>query len=92
MEKLTFGEDLILSCTQEFDLAEFEAYCTSTEKGQIKLFYDLLNNFKYLGMFGNANPSYEGDWKEVLFENVDFENDVGSWNSEHNICTSLIGL
>jgi hypothetical protein len=34
------------------------------------MFDQLLNGFSAVGIFGNANPSYQGDWISVLKESI----------------------
>lgn len=76
-ETINFMEDIVVSCAVSFDTqADFETYCTNNaslgyKKGQWKIFNQFIENFKYLGIFGNANVDYTQDWTQVLFGNLE---------------------
>jgi len=63
-ETMNFKEDITVSCAVSFDnQADFDNYCKNSaalgyKKSQWKIFNQFIENFKFLGIFGNANVNY----------------------------------
>lgn len=50
----------------------------------------LINEIKYVGIFGNADPSYKGDWDQVITSALDTVK--GTYDAERQICTKNSNL
>jgi len=55
-------------CKQAFaSAALLETFCTS-QTTQMALVNNLINNLKFVGIYGNANPHFISDWVEVEYD------------------------
>jgi len=101
-QSLEFGENLVVSCKIALTKQELEEYCFQNssnyelqKKYELKIFSQLLNNFTYVGVFGNADPNMNGDWVEVLRENLHGITIPASgyeWDNITNTCTNMVGI
>lgn len=93
-------EDITVSCAVSFATeADFKSYCTNSptigyKKSNWKIFNQFVANFKYLGIFGNANVDYTQDWTSVLYDNMDqlTQPNTGTFDSDTNTCTTVTSL
>mmetsp|Transcript_18253 Transcript_18253/g.13263 ORF Transcript_18253/g.13263 Transcript_18253/m.13263 type:complete len:177 (-) Transcript_18253:24-554(-) len=64
-------------------------------KYRMKIFNQLINNFNYVGIFGNADPDMAGDWVEVLRENlhgITIPSSAYEWDQDTKTCTNMVGI
>jgi hypothetical protein len=85
---VNFLQDTILSCksTQTFaSVSDFQTFCENGDIRDVGVISRLLNDYKYVGVFGNADPEYKGDWDQVITSAVDTVK--GTFDAERQICT-----
>lgn len=66
--RLTFVDGAMYGCKLSYTLAQLQSFCTGTNYQHIALFKHLINNLKFVGSYGNANPHYIKDWVAVEYE------------------------
>ena len=101
-KELKFGQNLVVSCKISLTLSELQQYCVQnssnyeiTKKYDLKIFNQLLTNFTFLGIFGNADPEYTDDWIPVLKENlhgITIPSSGYFWDAESKTCNNMVGI
>ena len=84
---LKFGENYTTSCylsSVTTDFATFSSFCTGLDLSSYEIF-DNLNDFAYVGKFGNANVNYIQDW--VTVESVDLTYSNNTVNDTLQFCS-----
>ena len=90
-QRLEYGNKLTVSCdiaaTTE---ADFKNICASTTaRTDLEIFAQFLDRFKYLGIFGNAQPGYGGDWVETVFSATEDLTEAGDYDVAKKTCKNF---
>ena len=84
---VNFLEDLLLSCSIDLgDEASLKSECESDSFSQLQIATQF-EQWKQIGMFGNANISMQKDWRSVLATVV--EEGGNTYDSERKMCKKL---
>lgn len=76
-----------MSCSVKINSAQdFKTFCESGNQKSLKIFSQLSEHVKKVGIFGNANPSNNNDWLTVLDTTTDEGFFRGTYNAETNSC------
>jgi hypothetical protein len=90
--KIDFLDDVLLSCkTEQFaSLSAFESYCTDGDIGELQMIKQFIDEWQYLGIFGNADIAMKQDWIKVL---RDIESTAaGDYDAERSLCLKTDSL
>lgn len=83
--RVDFENDILLSCQVGFaDVTAFETYCNSGDLLDFSLIKQFIDEFKYVGIFGNANIANKQDWIQVITSEVDTVS--GVFDSTNDSC------
>ncbi|CDW81539.1 UNKNOWN [Stylonychia lemnae] len=101
-DSVNFGQDLSLSCKVNLNAAQLKSYCQkdystlSFQKPNLKIFSQLLSEVKSIGVFGSANPAYQGDWKSIVYDDLSgFQSDITNdqqYDETMSTCNLMAGL
>ena len=64
---LTFNDGAIYGWKLSYTNTQLQSFCTGTDNQNIALFKNLINNLKYVGIYGNSNPHFISDWVSVTY-------------------------
>lgn len=64
---LTFNDGAIYGWKLTYTNTQLQTFCTGTDNQNIALFKNLINNLKYVGIYGNSNPNFISDWVAVNY-------------------------
>lgn len=89
---IQFGQTSMFSCTNEMNLSELEAWCSSGDLASLRIFKDFNDKFNYVSMLGNANPVYMKDWVKVIKPTAEeLTANKDNWETTTNTCNGVTG-
>ena len=87
-QRLDYGDKLTVSCAVEVaDADDFKTLCESTTaRKDLWIFYQFINSFHFLGIFGNAQINYEQDWVQTVRNSTDNLEVAGVYDETKKSC------
>ncbi|TNV81215.1 hypothetical protein FGO68_gene9424 [Halteria grandinella] len=103
LSTLQFANNFRMSCSLALTQAQLKEYCTSgaatnlaVNKNNLQIFSQIIERLKMIGVFGNAAINYDGDWIDVLQENLDGisapSTNNSAWDEDTHTCTHVAGI